>query len=122
MNNKEVKPMFKEVFPVEYYINIKNVEKLNDWQFSSAIEYLTDEVRAMDRGQQEFTKSEKLLNYYIDKLNTLTLAFRNLYNNMFDRTFQYDNNDISTINIKFNIEVKPILKFINNSKKELNLV
>jgi hypothetical protein len=121
-NNNEVNPMFYEVLPVEYYMDNKNVESLNDWEFTSAIHYLTSEVKSMDRGQQKFTKSEKLLNSYINKLNNLTLAFKYIYNDMFNRTFNYDNETIANINISFNKEVAPVLKFINNSKKEMNII
>lgn len=113
------KKMFYEVYPLEYYTKEK-IEKLTDWEIISLINLLNTELWNMRRPST--IKSIKLINYYQEKLNLINKIFKDLYNNLFDRTYQFTDDDIISIHVEFNNNYKVINNLINNSMKGVRII
>lgn len=108
--------MFYEIYPMEYYTK-ENIEKLTSWEMTSLIKLLNDKLESMTRPCT--IKSIKLINHYQEQLQQIKNVFNNLYNDLFDRTATYTNDDIAIINMEFNTKYKIINDLVNNSLKEI---
>ena len=113
-----MKKMFYEIYPMEYYTK-ENIEKLTVWEMTFLIKLLNDKLDFMTRPST--IKSNKLITYYQNQLQQIKSIFNNLYNDLFDRTANYTDDDIVIINMEFNRKYKIINDLINNSLKEVML-
>lgn len=117
LDKNKVYPMFKEIFPLDYYNEIENIKKMNDWQFYSIVEFVNSELHSMHRSKtRNFTKCQELFDRYVKEINKFTLIFNNVYSIIKNKS-EYNKDELVEINDKFQEELKPLIDFINNSKE-----
>lgn len=117
LDKNKVYPIFKEIFPLDYYNETENIEKMNDWQLYSIVEFVNSELHSMHRSKtRNFTKCKDLFDRYVKEINKFTTIFNNVYSVIKNKS-EYNDAELLEINTKFQEELKSLTDFINNSRE-----